>query len=130
MSVKAATFLNNYEKCLKVQSKKITGIQKNLFKELSVSEELTIDSAVIKPEDPKAKEFLQLLKNCFSRPFKLTRIFRASEHDFKAAAFHERCDDLENTFMLVKTQFGKTIGGFTKYKWNAANQDYVKDKGK
>jgi hypothetical protein len=51
-------------------------------------------------------------------PSKIQLIFRASQHNFEAAAFHEHCDNIEDTLVLAKTEFGKTIAGFTHYKWN------------
>ena len=42
---------------------------------------------------------------------KIERIFRASEHDFKAFAFHQKCDDKGPTLTIVQTTEGKIIGG-------------------
>ncbi len=41
-----------------------------------------------------------------------------------------KCDNISNTLVLVKTQFGKIIGGFTHYTWNAVHNSYVNDSGK
>jgi hypothetical protein len=46
-------------------------------------------------------------------------LYRGSEHGFRAAAFHEKCGDVENTLTLVRTEFGKTIAAFTPYKWHS-----------
>lgn len=46
-------------------------------------------------------------------------IFRASEHGFMAAKFHEHCDGQKDTFTLIKTEFGKIIAGFTPVKWES-----------
>ena len=48
-------------------------------------------------------------------------LFRASEHGFSAKAFHEKCDNQEDTLVLVRTEFGKTIGGYTHYPWRSVN---------
>jgi hypothetical protein len=57
----------------------------------------------------------------------LERVFRASEHGFSAVAFHKHCDDIEDTLTLVRTEHGRTIGGYSHYKWNAVTSDYVHD---
>jgi hypothetical protein len=57
-------------------------------------------------------------------------LFRASEHGFKAAAFHDKCDNFEDTLVLVKTQFGKTIGGYSHCRWNAVSNNWVHDEGR
>ena len=46
-------------------------------------------------------------------------LFRASEFDFKAEAFHQKCDNQEDTIVLIRTELGKTIGGYTRYPWRA-----------
>ena len=63
------------------------------------------------------------------RPVKWERIFRASEHNFKIAAFHEKCDNKEDTLVLIRTQFGKTIGGYTHYPWDQSNS-WLSDSGR
>ena len=71
------------------------------------------------------------LSNALSHPKQLRLLFRASEHGFSAAKFHEHCDNIENTLTLVRTEFGKTVGGFTKYKWNQVSScSYVNNSGR
>ena len=50
---------------------------------------------------------------------KLKRLYRASEHKFEA--FHKFCDDKVDTLTLVRTEFGKIIGGYTHYPWTSSN---------
>jgi hypothetical protein len=58
-------------------------------------------------------------------------LFRGSEHDFKAAAFHKHCDNIEDTLTLVCTEFEKTMAGYSHYKWNADDKyDFVHDEGR
>ena len=53
-------------------------------------------------------------------------LYRGSEHGFRAAAFHEKCGEAENTLTLVRTEFGKTIAAFTPYKWHSVpNYQFV-----
>ena len=60
-------------------------------------------------------------------PFQIKLIFRASEHGFKASAFHDHCDNIEDTLVLVHTEFDKKIAGFSHYKWNEVDSDFVED---
>ncbi len=46
-------------------------------------------------------------------------LFRASEHQFSAAKFYEHCDKVKSVLVLVKTQFGKVIGGYNPYGWSS-----------
>lgn len=65
-----------------------------------------------------------------NNPKKLELKFRASEHGFKSQAFHQKCDGILNTLTVVKTEFGKTIAGFTHYPWNKVVNNSVNDVGK
>ena len=57
--------------------------------------------------------------NLLQHPKKVKRIFRASDHEFKASSFHQHCDNKKDTLLLVKTEFGKIVGGFTHYPWTS-----------
>ena len=48
---------------------------------------------------------------------KAKKIFKASEHKFKAAAFHEACDGQTNTIVIVVSTDKKIYGGFTPCSW-------------
>jgi hypothetical protein len=76
-------------------------------------------------EELKAEQH-QFLSKILNNPKRIELIFRGSEHEFKAEAFHERCDGITDTLTLVRTEFGKTIGGFTNYAWDSSNT-YVTD---
>jgi hypothetical protein len=90
----------------------------------------SIDSLIIRQGDKDADKHLQLLRESFGQPAQLERIFRASEHGFSAAAFHKHCNDIEDTLTILRTEFGRTIGGYSHYKWNAVSRDYVRDEGR
>lgn len=55
------------------------------------------------------------------KPKRLELLYRASENDFSAAVFHQKCDKISNTLTIARTEFGKTIAGFTHYTWNSAD---------
>lgn len=50
---------------------------------------------------------------------KAERLFRASEDGFSKDAFHQSCDNKEDTLVLFQTEFGKTIGGYTHCPWKS-----------
>ena len=56
-------------------------------------------------------------------------LFTASQHNFSSAAFHKHCDNIPDTLTLVRTGGGKTIAGYSHYKWNQVS-GYVKDSGR
>ena len=56
-----------------------------------------------------------------------SKIFSASEDGDSAEAFHNKCDNIENTVILIKTKKYKRFGGFTRKKWNHNNGSYSND---
>ena len=73
---------------------------------------------------------LRFLKDILGNPIRIEKLFRASEHGFRAVAFHEKCNNINDTLVLVRTEFGKTIGGFTHYPWLPGNTGNVYDAGR
>lgn len=53
-------------------------------------------------------------------------IFRASEHEFLAQEFHKHCDGVNDTFTLIRTDFGKTMAGYTPSAWESPNNEDTK----
>lgn len=69
------------------------------------------------------KEFedIKLLIDSLNKPKSFKLLFRASQHNFESSKFHQLCDGKENTLTLIKTEFGKIIGGFTPLAWESKN---------
>ena len=57
---------------------------------------------------------------------RIEMIFRASENGFKAEKFHQFCDGKSPTIVLIKSNYGKIFGGYTKSKWSS-NDNWVND---
>ena len=68
-------------------------------------------------------EQLEFLNKILNYPEKADIIYRASSNQFSASAFHKKCDNVTDTLVLVRTEFGKTIGGFTHYPWDSEGKD-------
>ena len=86
-----------------------------------------IDSKVLELKGTVTKD-LEFINKALNNPKQIELIFRGSEHGFRASEFHRLCDNTEDTFVLVRTEFGRTVAGYTHYKWNEMpNGNYVKD---
>ena len=56
-------------------------------------------------------------------------IYRATENGDKISDFHKKCDDINNTLMLIKTKSNFIFGGFTQSGWkNERGIDIYDDK--
>ena len=50
-------------------------------------------------------------------------LFRASEHGFSVKEFHRWCDGKAPTLVVVRTNYGKTLGGYTPVPWKSVGGD-------
>ena len=75
-----------------------------------------IDSKVLTMRNSVSKD-IKFISDSLCRPSALNLLFRASEHSFSEKTFHKLCDKTLDTFVLVRTEFGKTLGGYSHYSW-------------
>lgn len=59
---------------------------------------------------------------------KCSSLYRASEHQFSASEFHKRCDNIPNTLVLLETEYGRVLGGYTPLVWNSSKKHWAADK--
>ena len=60
-----------------------------------------------------------------------TLLYRASQNDFEAEKFLENCQDVTNTLVVCKTEYGKVIGGYTPLCWRrTGRQEYYGEHNK
>ena len=74
--------------------------------------EFPLDSKIINVD-----QYQKLKKLLPKEPNSFELLYRASDNQFLAKKFHEKCDGIENTVTIVETEFGKIIGGYTPLKW-------------
>jgi ATP-dependent RNA circularization protein (DNA/RNA ligase family) len=43
----------------------------------------------------------------------LELLYRASDNDYDAVKFHQKCDQIPHTLVIAKTEHKKIIGGYT-----------------
>ena len=54
-------------------------------------------------------------------------IYRASEHGGEAEDFHEQCDGVEGTLVIIKTKDDFLFGGYTKVSWDEEEEGKEKN---
>ena len=65
-----------------------------------------------------------------AKPIEFKLLYRASKNAFSIEEFHKMCDNVPNTLVLVETEFGKVIGGFSTSPWKSKKKQWVADKDK
>ena len=60
----------------------------------------------------------------------MTLLYVASDDEFSAEKFHQKCDAIPHTLTLCETTYNKKIGGYTPLTWEATyNEKYKIDEG-
>ncbi len=49
-------------------------------------------------------------------------MYRASRDGFSGKDFHSRCDRIENSLTVIKSESGNVFGGYTEKAWTSNNQ--------
>lgn len=67
-----------------------------------------------------AKEVVDLIKLCrFKRSDNWKLILRGSRDGFESSTFHDKCDGMSKTLVLVKSTDGWIFGGYTEVEWGS-----------
>jgi len=65
----------------------------------------------------------ELMRLCqFSLNQKWKLIYRATRDGFRAADFHSKCDNYQNSLVIIKSTNGNVFGGFTEQNWSGDRQ--------
>jgi len=47
----------------------------------------------------------------------MEKLFQASQHHYDSSIFHQKCDDMGFTLVIIQSEHGHVFGGFTKASW-------------
>ena len=72
-------------------------------------------------------EDIKYISESLCTPKEVRLIFRASENQFRASAFHHYCDGIKDTLTILRTQGGRTIAGYSHYSWGVNEEKQLKD---
>ena len=72
-------------------------------------------------------EHIIFIERIKSKKTKWTKIFSSSEDGESSETFHQKCDNIEGTVILIKTKKYKRFGGYAKKKWNHSNGSFAND---
>jgi hypothetical protein len=65
---------------------------------------------------------VKLLKSWITNShIKFKLIYKATKDGFTAAAFHQKCDNISHTLVIVRSDKGKTFGGYLDLPWSSAS---------
>ena len=81
------------------------------------------ESAVLGMLKDNQEQAVRFLFGCFRCKLMRARLlFRASEHKFRSYKFHQHCNGVPHTLVLVRSEKGKTFGGYTPLPWKTPSE--------
>ncbi len=74
-----------------------------------------IDSIILSNSD-QLKDLISLCE--FSNNKYWNLLYRGSRDGFESYKFHEKCDNISNTLVIIKSENGNVFGGYTEQSWS------------
>ena len=91
---------------------------------LLLNELKTFGSIGNKKIDSKIGFSFNLIKSWIdNREFNLELLYRKTRDGSEPQNFHDKCDNKENTMILIETTKGYKFGGYTELDWNGNNKE-------
>ena len=127
-SIISKAFISKKDQEILNLKKEINKLKEDLDKNINPIKYKEISNSIIKLDE------LELVENTIKEFYKKDIIyykllFRATRDGFSPKDFHKKCDGINNTLILVRTQTRKRFGGFTHATWDDYSKFKNKEKG-
>jgi len=112
--------VNLLKKSFEDQNKEINTLKENLNKLNEVN-----DKSVIMNYDERIMIFAEIESKMKKKIKEIKKLYQATIDGGDPINFHSKCDNIENTLVLIKSEGFKKFGGFTPIPWksNGNNKD-------
>ena len=101
-------------KIIENQNKEITILKDSLFNFMNKS--------VIMRNDDKSFIFSEIEKKMNKRIKEIKKLYQATIDGGEPIDFHEKCDNIPNTLVLIKSEGNNRFGGFTPIPWKSEGE--------
>ena len=88
-----------------------------------------VNKSVIMGDDEKSALLKEIEKKTNKKIKQLNKIYQATIDGGKPLNFHNKCDNIPNTLVVIKSEENKRFGGFTPIPWKSEG-NYVDDNEK
>ena len=85
-----------------------------------------INKSVIMADDEKSSLLKEIEKKTNKKIKQLNKIYQATIDGGKPINFHNKCDNIPNTLVVIKSEENKRFGGFTSIPWKSEG-NYIDD---
>ena len=113
--------VNEIKKTIENQNKEINALKENLNKLNKMN-----DKSVIMNYDERIMIFTEIESKMNKKIKEIKKLYQATIDGGDPINFHSKCDNIENTLVLIKSVGFKKFGGFTPIPWKS-NGSYKDD---
>ena len=57
----------------------------------------------------------------------IKKLYQATVHNDSATSFHSKCDNINNTLIIIKSDGNRRLGGFTSKACSTSSNEYICD---
>ena len=128
--------INELKENVEKQNKEINNIKEreseNKIKELKkqilflFENAIENDKSVIMKDDERNMIFSEIENKMNKKIIKIKKLYQATIDGGNPIKFHSKCDNIENTLVIIKSKGLRRFGGFTPIPWKS-NGDWVND---
>ena len=115
------------------QNKEINNLKEKEINELKQKTKLLFgnvkfenDKSVIMKEDERNMIFSEIENKMNKKIIKIKKLYQATIDGGDSINFHSKCDNIENTLVLIKSEGFRRFGGFTPIPWTSS-EIWIKD---
>ena len=129
--------INELKEKVEKQNKEINNIKEreseNKIKELKkqilflFENAIENDKSVIMKDDERNMIFSEIENKMNKKIRKIKKLYQATIDGGDPINFHSKCDNIENTLVLIKSEGFRRFGGFTPIPWTSSIDEYKKD---
>ena len=99
---------------------------KEIFAEKIISEQISSFSNILKTNE--CELIFSAIKRRMNRKIKnIKKIYQATKDGGNPSIFHSKCDNINNTLVLIHSSGNKRFGGFTSNIWESTQKELFKD---
>ena len=125
--------INKLNEKIENQNKEINKLKEKEINELKQKTKLLFgnvkfenDKSVIMKEDERNMIFSEIENKMNKKIRKIKKLYQATIDGGDPINFHSKCDNIENTLVLIKSEGLRRFGGFTPIPWKS-NGIWIKD---
>jgi len=121
--------INELKEKIEIKNKELNYLKENGINNLKKEIKLLFenDRSLIMKDDERSLIFSEIEKKMNKKLKKMRKLYQATVDGGDAINFHSKCDNIENTLVLIKSEGNRRFGGFTPIPWKSEEVNKYKE---